>query len=197
MVLWWIKITAALGCIGVFILSIVMLAHTKGETDPRAIFWFCVAIAAVGAFFLVANIDHNRPRRVRRAKYWVVYHGTPTWTSAAGAITTGFVPGPGDRYGPAVYMSFDYEYARSFAQGGGYIFQLYISRKTPIVYYSQIPGHGWAEKRECCLRNGIGLVYVEEDKFIISFGYRGAPVKIPGLKKVEVFDGFGNQVTIQ
>jgi len=71
MVLWWIKITAALGCIGVFILSIVMLAHTKGETDPRAIFWFCVAIAAVGAFFLVANIDHNRPRRVRRAKYWV------------------------------------------------------------------------------------------------------------------------------
>ncbi len=78
-----------------------------------------------------------------------------------------------------------------------YVFKIYINRQVQFKWYHQIPGQGHEEKRAYCLQNGIGLVFHTEHKFLICYGQDGIPVRIPGLKKVEVLDEFGNQVTIQ
>lgn len=76
------------------------------------------------------------------------------------------------------------------------MFRLYIDRKTPFVDYDQVPGATVEEKRQHYLRNGWGLVFVMQYQMFICFGYTGVPVAIPGLKKVEILDAFGNPVTL-
>ena len=219
MVLWWTTLIAIFGSMGAILLSIVMLAHIGDETDPWAIFWFFVAVGATGVLYLAVKADNSpamrsvswrptkaapvrstapvsTPAPVKHPKYWIVYHGTPTWDNAAGAIQNGFIPGPGGTYGASAYFAFKFELARAYSRRGGYIFKLYINRQTHFMYYSQIPGRTREEKREHCLRNGYGLVYVEKEKFFICYGYPGVPVEIPGLKKVEMFDWNGNQLTL-
>ena len=130
MILWWTTLIAILGSMGTILLSIMMLAHVGSETDPRAIFWFFVAACATGVLILAIRAENSpamrsvswrstksaairRPAPVSKpatvqSKYWIVYHGTPTWTNAAGAIQNGFVPGPGNKFGTGVYTTFDY-----------------------------------------------------------------------------------------
>ena len=194
MVIWWTKIMAAAGCVGVIIFCLVMEAAINDAHNPFAIFWFFVAIGATLAFF---GVYRMQPQQAVQSTHWVVYHGTPTWNNAAGAIQTGFIPGPGGTYGQAVYTAFDFAVAATYARGGGYVFQLHINNQTPFADYDQIPGQTIEEKRLHCLTHGWGLVFVKKYQLFICFGYTGVPVAIPGLEKVEVFDEFGNPVTIQ
>jgi len=207
MVLWWTTLIAIFGSMGTILLSIVMLAHIGDETDPRAIFWFFVAAAATGVLYFAIKADNSTAMRsvswrptitapVVQSAYWIVYHGTPTWNNASGAMREGFVPGKDGTYGIAVYTAFDFDLARSYASGVGYVFKLFIDQNTPIANYSQIPGETVEAKREHCLRNGWGLVYEEQFKMFLCFGYIGVPVAIPGLNRVEVLDLQGKPVHI-
>ena len=78
-----------------------------------------------------------------------------------------------------------------------YVFKLYINRRVSFKWYYQVPGRNSEEKRTYCLKNGCGLVFHHEHKFFICYGHKGVPVAIAGLEKVEVFDEYGNQITIQ
>ena len=129
--------------------------------------------------------------------YHEVYHGTPTWINTVSLIQNGLIPGPRQQYGCAVYTTFDFKFAQLYAQGGGFILKLYINKNTPFSNYSQIPGSDVQQKREFCLRNGWGFIFVERDNFFISFGYIDVPVRIPGLELVEVFDENGNPIIIK
>jgi len=136
-----------------------------------------------------------RPKPPPPPQYYEVYHGTPSITNVLGAIENGFVPGPGGAYGTAVYTAFDLETAKSYARGG-YVFKLYISKDTPFTDYDNVPGVDSSQKRAWCLENDIGLVLHRQVKYFICYGRAGVPVKIPGLKNVEVLDEYGNQITL-
>jgi len=109
-----------------------------------------------------------------------------SWNNASGAMREGFIPGKDGTYGIAVYTTFDFALAANYARNVGYVFRLFIDQNTPIANYSHIPGETVEAKREFCLRNGWGLVYEEQFKMFLCFGYIGVPVAIPGLKQVEV-----------
>ena len=196
MVLWWTKIIAAGACVGVILLSLVMEAYINDARNVWAIFWFFVAVAATVGFYLVSQMEQTQSASVGSSKYWEVYHGTPTWNNASGAMREGFIPGKDGTYGIAVYTTFDFALAANYARNGGYVFRLFIDQNTPIANYSQIPGETVEAKREHCLRNGWGLVYEEQFKMFLCFGYIGVPVAIPGLKQVEVLDLQGKPVHI-
>jgi len=70
----------------------VMEAHINDARNIWAIFWFFVAMSATVVFYLVWQMEQTQSASVDSSKYWEVYHGTPTWNNALGAINDGFIP---------------------------------------------------------------------------------------------------------
>jgi len=77
----------------------------------------------------------------------------------------------------------------------GVIFRLYIWTLTPIRHWDNIPGTTNAEKEAFCWATNPGLVYLNGNRWFIVHGFQGIPVIIPGLKKAELLDYYGNLIT--
>jgi hypothetical protein len=128
--------------------------------------------------------------------YMVGFHGTPTIENVRNAVINGFIPGAGNLYGDGIYIPKKSEDAMPYTGSDGYLFKLFIRRNTPYHEYDKIPGTTKEEKHAWVMKSGNPLVYIRDKEWFVVFGNKGVPVKIPGLKSVEVYDHNHKRITV-
>jgi hypothetical protein len=125
------------------------------------------------------------------------YHGTPNIDNIKNAIVNGLIPGDGDAYGVGVYITKDRDEAlKTYGKGTGYYLKLRIEAWTDYHYYDLIPGASKEAKHAWVMRSDNQLVYIRDKEWFVVFGNKGVPVRIPGLKSVEVYNHNHNRITV-